>query len=68
MHAFILVFTMLAAPTNVAANAPATFTPVTTIEISGKTEKNAAVNCARFVKAAQSAGMYGTCEPQVASK
>lgn len=60
----IVLFTLLTAPVDVAANAPATFQPIASFEVEGRTEKNAMANCNRFAKAAQSAGMFGTCVPK----
>ena len=61
MNAIVLVvFTLFSAPVSVNGTT-ATFTQVTSFDVGGKTEKNANTNCQRFVKAAQSAGMFGSC-------
>lgn len=61
-----IVFTLYSAPVNVAANAPITLQPATSIEFVATGTSEAALKrpwtqCERFVKAATAAGMTGFC-------
>lgn len=68
MNALIVALTLYAAPVDVAAaaGAPITLNPTTTIEFVAKGTSAAALKkpwtqCARFVKAAELAGMFASC-------
>ncbi len=62
----VVVFTLFATPTDVAANAPLTLQPQTSIEFTATGTSDAALKrpwtqCGRFVKAAQQADMTAYC-------
>jgi hypothetical protein len=65
-NAIIIVFTLFSAPVDVAANAPITLQPLTSISITARSEKEADVKrawtqCNRFVAASKAADMVGYC-------
>lgn len=64
--ALTIIFTLYAAPVNVAANAPLTLQPSTTIEFVATGTSEAALKrpwtqCERFVKAATAANLVAYC-------
>lgn len=66
INALTVVFTLYAAPLNVAANQPITMQPSTTIEFVAVGTSDAALKrpwtqCERFVKAATAANMTAYC-------
>lgn len=61
MNTFLAILTIFAAPTDVAANAPLTLAPMTTIEFSSTTAKSADANCARVAKALVASKMTAYC-------
>lgn len=66
MNALVVIFTLYAAPVDVAANAPITLQPSTSIEFVAVGTSEAALKrpwtqCERFVKAATAANMVGYC-------
>ena len=61
MNSFIIILTIFAAPVDVAANAPLTLQPMTTIEFTGTTENAVTRDCARVAKALVASKMTAYC-------
>lgn len=65
MNTFAIILTIFAAPVDVAANAPLTLQPMTTIEFVGTTENAVTRDCARVAKALMASKMQAYCSDVV---
>jgi len=61
MNAFAMILVIMSAPVDVAANAPLTLEPDTSIRFEATTEKKVAANCERVRKAIVASGMTAFC-------